>query len=353
MREPVKPPSLFDRLMLRLKAHGISGREGHVLADTGFRNRRILVQIAALGISCVAALAAASLRLPGEAGLSVPPAIEDAAASAEREMSQAELFLKQEKIAAGIPVDAFSRGLIGDEYNDLTTTLGSLSAKRTAENPLWASVIVKRLWLAGLREGDLVAAGMSGSFPGLNLALAIACKNLGLRLAAISSVTASTHGANQPGFTWPEMEGILVAQGYFRAVSVGIAAGGSGDVAADLQPEGRALAEAIAERSAATLGARLLIPENERDAAAKRVSLYRDIAKGKRVALYVNVGGTEASLGSSAAVLELSSGFLPAIPFDLSETRGVMAMMMEAGVPVLSLLNIRDLALKWGVPIEE
>jgi len=336
-----------------LKDRGASGGEGPGLADTGFRKRGILIQIAALALSGIAAFAAASLRLPGEGDLSVPQAIEAAAISAETEMSQAESFLTQEKIAAGIPVEVFSRGLIGDEYNDLTTTLGSLSAKRTAENPLWASVLVKRLWLAGLREGDLVAAGMSGSFPGLNLALALACENLGLRLVAISSVTASTHGANQPGFTWPEMEGMLVAQGFFRAVSAGIAAGGSGDVAADLQPEGRALALAIAERSAARLGARLLVPADERDAAAKRVSLYRDIAKGKRIALYVNIGGTEASLGSSAAVLELSSGFLPAIPFDLSETRGVMAMMMEAGVPVLSLLNIRDLALKWGVPIEE
>ena len=353
MRGPIKPPSHFDRLVLRLREHSVTRGGGHVSADSGFRNRRILFQIAALGISCVAALAAASLRLPSEGDLSVPQAIEAAAASAEKEMSQAESFLKREKIAAGIPVDAFSRGLIGDEYNDLTTTLGSLSAKRTAENPLWASVLVKRLWLAGLRKGDLITAGMSGSFPGLNLALALACKNLDLRLAAISSVTASTHGANQPGFTWPEMESMLVAQGYFRAVSVGIAAGGAGDVAADLQPEGRALATAIAERSATALGARLLAPANEREAAANRVSLYRDIAQGKRVALYVNIGGTEASLGSSAAVLELSSGFLPAIPFDLSETRGVMAMMMEAGVPVLSLLNIRDLALKWGVSIEE
>lgn len=353
MRGLAKPPSLFYRLMARLMDRGISGGEGQASAVAGFRNRRILLQIAALALSGLAALAAASLRLPGEGDLSVPRDIEAAAVNAEMEMGQAESFVRREKIAQGIPVEVFSRGLIGDEYNELTTTLGSLSAKRTAENPLWASILVKRLWLAGLRRGDLVAAGISGSFPGLNLALALACENLGLRLAAISSVTASTHGANQPGFTWPELEAMLVAQGYFHAVSVGLAAGGSGDVAADLQPEGQALAKAIAERSAARLGARLLVPESEREAIAKRVSLYRDIAEGKRIALYVNIGGTEASLGSSAAVLELSSGFLPAIPFDLSETRGVMAMMMEADIPVLSLLNIRDLALKWGVPIEE
>lgn len=353
MRGPIKPPSLFDRLVSRLKARGLSGGEGGALANKGFPNRKIPLQIAALCLSCVAALAAASLRLTGENGLSVPPPIEAAAAKAEKEMIQAEAFLKREKIAAGIPIEAFSRGLIGDEYNDLTTTLGSLSAKRTAENPLWASVLVKRLWAAGLREGDFVAAGMSGSFPGLNLALAMACRNLGLRLFAISSVTASTHGANQTGFTWPEMEARLLAQGYIEAVSVGIAAGGAGDMATDLQPEGQAIARSIARNSAEALGARLLIPENERDAVAKRVSLYRELAKGKRIALYVNVGGTEASLGASAVVLELSSGFLAPIPFDLSEGRGVMAMMMESGVPVLSLLNINDLALKWGVPIED
>jgi hypothetical protein len=50
-------------------------------------------------------------------------------------------------------------------------------------------------------------------------------------------------------------------------------------------------------------------------------------------------------------VLRLRSGLLPGIPFDFSNERGVMARMAERGVAVLTLLNIRDLALRWGVPL--
>ena len=81
------------------------------------------------------------------------------------------------------------------------------------------------------------------------------------------------------------------------------------------------------------------------------MAAYRRAANGRRIVLYVNVGGTAASLGSSDAVLRLRSGFLPALPFDRSEGRGVMARFAEQGVPVLTLLNIRDLAIRWGIPL--
>jgi poly-gamma-glutamate system protein len=67
--------------------------------------------------------------------------------------------------------------------------------------------------------------------------------------------------------------------------------------------------------------------------------------------LYVNVGGTSASLGESPAVLNLKSGFIRPGPFDRSERRGVMARFAEQGVRVLTLLNIRDLAVRWGIPL--
>jgi poly-gamma-glutamate system protein len=316
------------------------------------KRRRTLLEAGGLALAILFAFAASTLRLPGEDGFVLPSAVEEAAIGAGRAMEEAVAFIRGAKLAEGLLIEEGSLGLIGAELTELTTTLGSLSAKRTAENPDWASVLVRRLWAAGLRKGDFVAAGMSGSFPGLNLALIEACGALGLRLAAVSSVTASTYGANQPGFTWPEMESLLTVAGLIAPATTVIVSGGAGDAAADLQPEGRALAGAIAARSAAALGARLLEPKGTAEAVSLRMSHYREAAGDDRIALYVNIGGTEASLGSSAAVLELSSGFLQPVPFDLSKGRGVMELMMEDGVPVLSLLNIRDLALKWGIPIE-
>lgn len=340
MREGYRPPSRVGRA---LAARGGERR------PPGRRFAPAAACLAALGL----ALLASTIALPGEPGAPLPPEVEAAAARAEAAMREATAIVRAEKLAAGRLPDPAGRGLLGEEYTSLTTTLGSLSAKRTSENPRWAGVLVERLWGAGLREGDLVAAGLSGSFPGLNLALALACQSLKLRLVAVSSVTASTFGANQAGFTWPELEVLLVRRGVLAPVSVGVAAGGSRDVAADLEPEARALAAGIAARSAAALGARYLAPPNLEVAIEERLTLYREAAKGRRAALYANVGGTEASLGGGEAFLELSSGFVPAMPFDLTKDRGVMARMIESGVPALTLLNVRDLALRWGVPIDE
>jgi poly-gamma-glutamate system protein len=133
--------------------------------------------------------------------------------------------------------------------------------------------------------------------------------------------------------------------------SIAVTAGGAGDVARDLDEEGRRLAMSIRNRSAQCLGAVVLEPADFQDAVRQRLTAYRRAAKGRPIALYVNVGGTEASLGESDAVLRLRSGFLPPRPFDRSEARGVMARFAEQGVRVLTLLNVRDLAVRWGIPL--
>jgi len=198
--------------------------------------------------------------------------------------------------------------------------------------------------------GDVVAAGFSGSFPGLNLAVALAAHALDAELIAISSVTASTWGANQPGFTWPEME-CLLAPTIIPRASIAVTAGGDGDIARDLEFDGRQMAASIRDEAARCLGAAAFRPADFDDAIRQRMSAYRKAANGRPIALYVNVGGTAASLGESSAVLNLKSGFIRPGPFDRSERRGVMARFAEQGVRVLTLLNIRDLAVRWGIPL--
>ncbi len=167
----------------------------------------------------------------------------------------------------------------------------------------------------------------------------------------ISSVTASTWGANQPGFTWPEIECRLVSTRLMPRASIAVTAGGDGDVANDLETEGRQMAWSIREQAAGCLGVAALRPADLQDAIRLRLAAYRRAANGRPIALYVNVGGTAASLGESAAVLRLKSGFVRPLPFDRSDSRGVMARFAEQGVKVLTLLNIRDLAVRWGIPL--
>jgi poly-gamma-glutamate system protein len=293
--------------------------------------------------------------LPLAAEPHISPELARAADTATAVVIRAQDFIRSARHADGIEAGPDARpdpsGMIGDELTPLMTTLGSLEAKRISTNPKWARALTIRLERQGVRKGVVVAAGLSGSFPALNLAVVAACQALEADVVAISSVTASSWGANQAGFTWPEMEARLVRAGVIRRVSVAISAGGSGDRALDLEADGRALAGQIRDRTAADLGAVALRPRSFSRSIEQRLDLYHSVAGSRPIVLYVNVGGTEASLGESATVLRLRSGFIPGVPFDFSPSRGLMARFAERGVPVLTLLNVRDLAARWGVPL--
>ncbi len=311
-------------------------------------NLWVLASIAAAAVAV--ALAAAASR-PTLADL-VPADVAEAAQSAEARMEHAARLIQDARRLEGVASEAgggVTSSLIGAEMTPITTTLGNLEAKRVAASATWARALVPRLYEAGIRRGDVVAAGFSGSFPGLNLALCAACQSLDVRLIAISSVTASSWGANQPGFTWPEIEARLVKAGVIRQATIAITLGGAGDRAADLDRDGQLEAARIARAAAARLAVPVLAPRSFDEAVSARLDAYRRASGGRSIQLYANVGGTEASLGRSPVVLHLRNGFLPGVPFDLSPNRGVMARMAERGVRILTLLNVRDLALRWHI----
>ena len=215
-----------------------------------------------------------------------PHGLQARARAAEAIMRRAAEVIRDARRAEGVASEAddgsVMSALLGAELTPITTTLGNLEAKRIATKPAWASALVLRLDRAGLHAGDVVAAGLSGSFPGLDLALVVACQSLDLRLVAISSVTSSSWGANQPGFTWPEMEARLVRAGVTRPVTVAVSTGGAEDRAADLDSEGRATAERIAEAVSAEMGVPVLRPTNFEHAIALHLNSYSRAAAGRR-----------------------------------------------------------------------
>jgi poly-gamma-glutamate system protein len=277
------------------------------------------------------------------------------ATDAERLMRRAEDVIRDAKSRAGVHPDAEAAddasGLLGAELTPLVTTLGALDAKRTATNPRWANVLTRQLADAGIGHGDVVAASFSGSFPGLNLAVMCATQTLGADLLAVSSISASTWGANQPGFTWPEIEARLVEAGVLRRASIAISAGGDGDRGPTLDPEGPAMAERILTTVALSLDALPLRPSGFQESVRQRMALYRRVARGRPIALYINVGGASASLGRSPAILRYRSGFIAPRVLDRSNERGVTARFAEEGVRILMLLNVRELALRWGLQL--
>ena len=296
---------------------------------------------AALAISAVGALSLPRWLAPHPPA--TPADVEQAAASAvDRWRSAIEVVAA----ARGVSPD---NALVGSEVSPLVTTLGEIEAKRVGLSPAWPRALVREFHRAGLRAGDVVAASFSGSFPGINLAVMSASQEMGLRLIAASSVTASSWGATDPGFTWPETEVRLVGAGILRRATVVVSAGGDSDRALDLDEDGRLLAREIAARCARQLQARLIEPADFEEAVRARLEAFDAARGGRPIAAFVNVGGTEAALGRSPAILKVQNGWLAKAPFDASPGRGLVARMVEQGVPVLHVLNVRDLAVRWGI----
>lgn len=125
----------------------------------------------------------------------------------------------------GIPLselDYHQTGMIGESYTGITTTLGAIEAKRTTAWPEMGALCVRLLHEAGVRSGDTVGAGFSGSFPAMDLAVIAACQVMGVELIYISSVGASTYGANHPALTFPEMAHRLVEDGLLETDSAAV-----------------------------------------------------------------------------------------------------------------------------------
>ena len=308
--------------------------------------RRIQTAAGVLLTTGLAVMAVGGVMLPRW----LAPRAERASASlAEAQAAAAGIWRASAGAIAAARGVSTSEALIGPELTPLVTTIGEIEAKRVSVSPAWADVFVRELHGAGLRSGDVVAASFSGSFPGINLAVMGACQALDIRLVAVSSVTASSFGASEPGFTWPEMEARLAGAGILRQATVAVSAGGEGDRALDLDEAGRAMARRIARESARRLRARLIDPADFDEAVRARLDAFDEARGGRPLAAFVNVGGTQASLGLSPAILKVRNGWLEREPFDASPGRGLVARMVEAGVPVLHVLNVRDLALRWGI----
>ncbi len=239
--------------------------------------------------------------------------------------------------------DPWKTGLIGVEWSPTTTTLGELSAKRTACDPLWAVQIGRWFDEAGLKPGDRVAILASSSFPGLVLSSIAAAEARSLESLLVVSLGASTWGANSPDHPWPVIERELRQGGFVRAKAAFYTLGGDGEAGGSLSPEGRALLEAAARSS----GVPLRVPDGLQEAiATKREALQ---AFGPK--MLVSIGGSHANLGDDKTVLDLPPGLVVPAP-GMRAGDGVLGHWLGSGRPALHLLAIEKLALKEKIPVD-
>jgi len=242
--------------------------------------------------------------------------------------------------------DPFRTGLIGQERTELTTDRGVVASKILSTNPNFAAAFIALLHQAGLKPHDVVAVGMTGSFPGWNIAFLAACKALDLRPLIITSVGSSDWGANIPSLTWLDMERILDEKGLWNFRSVAASIGGASDSGRGLSPEGRDLIREAIRRNGA-----LLIQEGNLEASIlKRLEIYEAARKGQKIACYVNIGGGAASVGGTRNAKLIPAGLSRHLAVRNFPVRGFINRLAEEGIPVIHLHSVKKLAPRYDLP---
>ena len=259
-------------------------------------------------------------------------------------------YLKSFRLEEGIFVDMINdpnqTALIGQEYSLITTDRGYIDAKLTSLNPNFAAVIVQYLMDAGVKSGDVVAVAVTGSFPALNSSVLAAIDTLQLKPIIISSVGASNYGANDPYFTWLDMENALYSANIFSNKSIAASIGGGFDIGRGLSPEGRQLIVDAIERNKV-----LFINENHLEKSIeKRMELYAQHSQGKPIKAFINVGGGISSLGHTVNSELIPTGLTKNLLMKNYPVKGVIVLMGQKGLPIIHLANIKDITRAYDLP---
>jgi hypothetical protein len=307
---------------------------------------------------------------------------------------QAFEVIKNARVDLGPPIDETidptKSGLIGLPMSPVTTVSGEVSAKQTSVNPNFAAVIIEMLKEAEVQEGDVVAIGLSGSFPALNICTYAACETLKVKPLVISSASASQWGANVPHLLWPDMELLLrkkgkrmpvvdeagkpvldeqgqptfKEEGLFTITSIACSIGGYQDRGLGLNEDGLKLVKASIERNglepfrvdqAKPITAENPLTDLMADFTANvndRMKLYQDRAEGQPIKAYINVGGGTVSVGRNIGKLMFRPGVNDRPPRHVREVDGVMPRFSKENVPVIHVVHVNALANRYTLPLE-
>jgi poly-gamma-glutamate system protein len=171
-----------------------------------------------------------------------------------------------------------------------------------------------------------------------------------LKPVIVSSIGASSHGANDPRFTWIDMEQTLYERGIVPWRAVAVSPGGVVSIPSIFGEEAVYVTQAVVARS----GLPLLDEKGEKTLSAdvqQRLDLYRN-GCGGQPAVFINVGGSLPALGNGPLARALGTGLLPPGRRSKRSDDGVILRMLSAGVPVIHLLDIRKIARYYGLPVD-
>jgi poly-gamma-glutamate system protein len=269
---------------------------------------------------------------------------------ASRTMAEATQMLREFRKKLDLPIDTRSdpnaTGLIGLENSPITTSVGQLEAKRTTTNPNASGLVVLLLHKAGVRRGDTIAVGASGSFPALILATLCAASAMDLRALIIPSLGASQWGANDPDFHWLVMQQCLRDFDLFPIHAVAVSLGGDNDDGTNMAPEGRSVLDEAMRASGVPIIRESELQQN----VTLRLQRLEEAAGEAPIRAFVNIGGSLPNIGSDSLILKVRPGLAKVRILPPPEKRGLVFAAAARGIPVLHLLFIRGLAAEYGLP---
>lgn len=270
--------------------------------------------------------------------------------AAARIMREATATIVDYQNKAGIEIDDATdpnhTGLVGPEQSELATTLGHLEAKRTTTNPDMAGLIVHLLHESGVESGDTIAVGCSGSFPALMVATLSATKVMDVYPVVILSLGASSFGGTRMDFNLLDMYQLLLRENVFAVRPTAISLGGEQDTGQELEPETRArLIKQIRES-----GFTFIYETDLQKNVAARMKIYSGGSSTRRIAAFINIGGSHANLGTSGLALNVQPGLNMEMSIPPKPERGVLFEMAAERVPCVHLLFIKGLVMKYGLP---
>lgn len=252
-------------------------------------------------------------------------------------------IVKQEKELRGIHTDAISnvpnKYLLGDDFTMSTTTLGSLNAKEISTNPDFSALMVRLLKTANIEEGKTIGVIASGSFPALSISTLAALQTLKMNVVLMSSLGASSYGANQAEATWLDIENWLIEKGNLKFKSQIVSKGAENDVGLGLTDEGNEILENAGKRNNRIL----YTPQDLSQAINDRVNIFCS----NKIDLLINIGGNQAAIGSCTHSVSIPNGLNKKIQLCDDKYRGVIQEINSKGIPIIHLLNIKDLASRY------
>lgn len=256
-------------------------------------------------------------------------------------------IIENVKFEKGILFDEWKNikhgALLGKDFSEITSTLGSLEAKETALNPEFAGLICKWLLENKIDSTKTVGVIISGSFPSIALSSLAAIQTLSAKAVLISSLGSSTYGANEPEATWIDYETWLMNRSNFKFASSIITLGGENDSGGGLPENGIEELKVSIKRN----NRELYFPRSLKES----ISFKTNYLLKRNISMLINIGGNQASIGSCNHSPILPIGKWMNYSVCNHDLRGIVTRIYEKGVPVIHLLNIRDIAAKNGLPI--